>query len=94
VDASEGYMLESCRQAAEMGLGGIVVTEHADLTDWVLPEGTAISPGWEQYLDGGMLKVPALDVASSSAEDSQRRRDQRASLASGRGCRPARSWRL
>ena len=67
-------MLESCRQAAEMGLGGIVFTEHADLTDWVLPEGTAISPGWEQYLDGGMLKVPALDVEGYLASIEECRR--------------------
>ena len=74
-DASDGCMLESCRRAAEMGLGGIAFTEHADLTDWVLPEGTVISPGWERYLDGQKLRLPPLDVEAyrASIEECQRR---------------------
>ena len=74
-DASDGCMLESCRRGAEMGLGGIAFTEHADLTDWVLPEGTVMSPGWERYLDGQKLRLPPLDVEAyrASIEECQRR---------------------
>jgi histidinol-phosphatase (PHP family) len=73
-DALEGCMLESCRQAAAMGLGGIAFTEHADLTDWVLPDPAAISPGWERYLDGRTLRLPPLDVEAyrSSVEECRR----------------------
>jgi histidinol-phosphatase (PHP family) len=74
-DASEGCMLATCRRAAELGLGGIAFTEHADLTDWVIPQGTTIRPGWEQYLDGGTLRLPPLDVERylASVEECRRR---------------------
>jgi histidinol-phosphatase (PHP family) len=55
-------MFESCRLAVEAGLAGIAFTEHADLTDWLLPEGMSIRPGWERYLNDGTLRLPQLDV--------------------------------
>jgi histidinol-phosphatase (PHP family) len=61
-DAPEGAMADSCRRAQELGLGGIAFTEHADLTDLVVPEGAAVAPSWLPYVGEGAMRLPALDV--------------------------------
>jgi histidinol-phosphatase (PHP family) len=61
-DASEGAMLGSCRRAAEIGLRGIAFTEHVELTDWTLPPGMPVDPGWQEYFDGRRVRLPRFDV--------------------------------
>lgn len=36
-DADNGSMIESCRQAVQLGLPSIAFTEHIDMTPWVFP---------------------------------------------------------
>jgi histidinol-phosphatase (PHP family) len=63
-DAREGAMADSCRAAADRGLGGIAFTEHADMTDLTVPPGTPVDPHWRTYLDpdGRTLRLPEIDV--------------------------------
>ena len=67
-------MLESCHRALELGLGGIAFTEHADLTDWILPAGASIDPDWQACLEGGTLKLPALEIEEYMASVQECRR--------------------
>ncbi|MEO3853988.1 PHP domain-containing protein [Acrocarpospora sp. B8E8] len=65
-DTVTGSMEASCRKAIELGLPSIAFTEHADLTRWTIPAGTAgilpehIRP-WLR--PDGTLQAPDLDVA-------------------------------
>ena len=62
-DAPGGSMERTCARAAELGLGSVAFTDHADFTIWtVLADGAALPPALRSHLSGGILTPPALDL--------------------------------
>jgi histidinol-phosphatase (PHP family) len=63
-DAPQGSMRDACARAAELGLPGITVTDHADLTTLtVSADAAAYIAEIGGTVTGGVYRPPPLDVA-------------------------------
>jgi histidinol-phosphatase (PHP family) len=61
-DAPWGSMERTCARAAEIGLGSIAFTEHAELTSWTLLDGEVPAGVRAKVSPEGLVIPPVLDV--------------------------------